>query len=98
MWPVAALVLTVPFYAMSVLVESLVLRKACRGLSPRHCRSWAIVANLVSYACVLGLLGTAIVWPALFDAMAVSLRPAWMAVVSLVELIGRGIEAIRGAT
>ena len=80
----------------SALTPGLTVR-ARRELSPPHCRSWAVVANLVSYAFLLGLMATAIARPALYDAMAVSLKPVWLAVVGLAGLIGQGIESLRGA-
>lgn len=96
MVPLAVVVLAVPFFAMSVFVESRVLRRTCRELSPRRCRSWAVVGNLASYVFLLGLLGAAFTVPGLMDVMAQPLQPVWMAVVALAGLIGQAIQALRG--
>lgn len=59
MIPASAIVLTVPFYAMSVLVEYRVVRRLVRDLPQPLVRSWVVRANVVSYALLLVVLVTA---------------------------------------
>jgi hypothetical protein len=48
--PAAAAYLCVPFFLTSVLVESLVARKALKEVEPSAVRRWAWCANGFSYA------------------------------------------------
>jgi len=53
MIPASAIVLTVPFYAMSVLVEYRVVRRLVPDLPQPVVRSWVVRANVVSYVMLL---------------------------------------------
>ena len=67
MVPVAFLVLTIPFWAMSVVVEYAVLRRVIRDVAGRELRAWVVRANFLSYAFLLTLMAVAFAWPAPFE-------------------------------
>ncbi|MBI4271066.1 MAG: hypothetical protein HY615_12080 [Candidatus Rokubacteria bacterium] len=55
MIPVAALVLCVPFFFMSVFVEAFIARRLLASHAPAHVRSWSWRANLASYGAIVAL-------------------------------------------
>jgi hypothetical protein len=75
MVPIAILVLTVPFYLMSVVTEYIVLRGVLRDLPKRSVRAWTLWANAASYGFLLGLMLLAEVWPAPFEPLSRLLAP-----------------------
>ncbi len=58
MIPVAALVLCVPFFFMSVFVGGFIARRLLASRAPAQVRSWSWRANLASYGAIVAL-GTA---------------------------------------
>ena len=61
--PLATVVLTVPFYAMSVVCEYFVVRRFMPDLSRHALRSWMLGANAASYAFLLLVTLTGWMWP-----------------------------------
>ena len=69
MVPLASAVLTVPFYAMSVACEYLVVRRFMPDLSRHVLRSWMLGANAASYAFLLVVTLMGWMWPKTFERM-----------------------------
>jgi hypothetical protein len=78
--PLAATVLTIPFYMMSVLSEYFIVKWSMPSLSRQTVRSSMLGANATSYA--LLLLGTLMGWvrPQPFEKMSMTIFPvtAWL--------------------
>lgn len=60
MVPTAAVVLSVPFYCLSVVCEYFVVARFFPTLTKATVRSWMLVANAISYVLLLAIVG--IVW------------------------------------
>jgi hypothetical protein len=90
MVPVAFISLTIPFYAMSVASEYLVVRRFFPELANRVVWAWVRRANIWSYGLLIAvmLLGTA--WPAPFEWASSALAPLTRAIFGLVFRIIRG--------
>ena len=65
MIPVAALVLCVPFFFMSVFVEAFIARRLLASHAPAHVRSWSWRANLASYGAIVALGAAALLYSTL---------------------------------
>jgi hypothetical protein len=75
MVPVASVVLTVPFYVMSVVCEYLVVRRFMPSLSRQVLRSWMLGANATSYALLLVVTLVGWMWPKTFERMSAMMFP-----------------------
>lgn len=93
MIPASVTVLTVPFCAMSVLLEYPVVRRLVRDLPQRTVRSWVVRANVVSYASLLLVLVTASIWPKPFAWMFSAFAPISEWIFGVVYWLARlGVE------
>ncbi len=88
MVPLAIAVLTVPFYAMSVVCEYVVVRRLMADLPRRSVRSWMIEANAVSYALLLVVILAGWVWPRTFERISAAMFPISEWLVTLVLRVG----------
>jgi hypothetical protein len=67
MVPAAFLVLTIPFYGMSVLSEYLVVRRFFPDLPKRTTWAWVTRANALSYALLTVVMLLSFLWPSVFE-------------------------------
>jgi hypothetical protein len=75
MVPLAAIVLAIPFYLMSVLCEGFVVRRLMPDLPRGTVRSWMLGANAASYSFLLVVTLTGWMWPRPFESMAKAIFP-----------------------
>jgi hypothetical protein len=93
MIPVSIGVLTVPFYAMSVVLEYAVVRRLLPEFPQRALRSWVVKGNIVSYAALLLVLVTASTWSTPFSWMFGTFAPISEWIIAIVFWLARlGVE------
>ena len=80
MVPLAATVLAIPFYLMSVLAEYFVVKRLMPDLPSRALRSWMLGANAASYSFLLVVMLSGWMWPRPFENMAKAIFPvtSWL--------------------
>ena len=90
MVPVAFLVLTIPFYAMSVLSEYVVLRRFVPELPKETTWRWVTRANALSYAFLTAFMLLSLLWPGVFEWVNGLFAPVTRALFGFVFWIIRG--------
>ena len=93
MVPASVMVLTVPFYVLSVVSEYFVVARFFPGLTKSTVRSWALVGNALSYALLLALIGGVWIFPTKFEQ---ALRPAAPIIEALAEFVFRVASFVHG--
>jgi YD repeat-containing protein len=93
MIPVSVGVLTVPFYAMSVVLEYAVVRRLLPEFPQPALRSWVVRGNIVSYAALVLVLVTASIWSTPFTWMFSTFAPISEWIMAIVFWLARlGVE------